>query len=298
MLLLNSVSQSVHGITKLVPQARMLRVLTLLSIKNTSKGPRALILSGSEMSVKALIIYLFNMVYLWLHCLLSKCLSFLFCLYPFYQPSIPSNLPSIFLKYISDHAACSLKKKKKKQRTNPSFSVWRVSLACVWPRTPPTSPASALCLSNAQAAKDSTISRSTRALCLVASFSAWNVLPNPLNEVQRKRSLFCGIIVTVLSCTFPCFSLNKWLLPQYPHRKYQMKKKLLNIYYLNKLVLRIQNWNKSSPSLMELRIHLGRSKSRSSTIGQWVNCVIDDLPGGGWRNWILKDKGHRCWSYI
>ena len=38
---------------------------------------------------------------------------------------------------------------------------------------------------------------------------------------------------------------------------------MLNIYYLNKLVLRTQNWNKSSPSLMELRIHLGRSKSRS-----------------------------------
>ena len=134
MLLLNSVSQSVHGITKLVLQARMLRVLTLLSIKNTSKGPRALILSGSEMSFKAPIIYLFNLVYLWLHRLLSKWLSFLFCLYPFYQPPIPSNLPSIFLKYISDHAACSLKKKNKnkKQRTNPSFSVWRVSLlACV-----------------------------------------------------------------------------------------------------------------------------------------------------------------------
>lgn len=144
-----------------------------------------------------------------------------------------------------------------------------------------------------------TISRSSRALCLVASFSAWNVLPNPLNEVQLKHSLFCGIIVTVLSCTFPCFSLNKWLLPQYPHRKYQMKKKLLNIYYLNKLVLRTQNWNKSSPSLTELRIHLGRSKSRSVTIGQWVNCVTDDLPGGGWRNWILEDKeGHRCWSHI
>ena len=123
MLLLNSVSQSVHGITKLVPQARMLRVLTLLSIKNTSKGPRALILSGSEMSIKALIIYLFNMVYLWLHCLLSKCLSFLFCLYPFYQPSIPSNLPSIFLKYISDHAACSLKKKKKTEDKSKFFSV-------------------------------------------------------------------------------------------------------------------------------------------------------------------------------
>lgn len=159
MLLLNSVSQSVHGITKLVPQARMLRVLTLLSIKNTSKGPRALILSGSEMSFKAPIIYLFNLVYLWLHRLLSKWLSFLFCLYPFYQPPIPSNLPSIFLKYISDHAACSLKKKKQKQKTEDKSKVFSVtckpSCVCLWPRTPPTSPASALCLSNAQAAKDS-----------------------------------------------------------------------------------------------------------------------------------------------
>ena len=93
------------------------------------------------------------------------------------------------------------------------------------------------------------------------------------------------------SCTFP--------FPQYPHRKYQMKKKLLNIYYLNKLVLRTQNWNKSSPSLMELRVHLGRSKSKSVTTWQWVNCLTEDLPEGGWRNCISKDKeGHRCWSYI
>lgn len=107
-LFLNSVSQSTHRITKLVPQARMLWVLTFLSIKNTSKSPWALILCGSELSFKGPITYLFNLVYLWLHRLLSKQLSFLFCLYPFYQPPISSNLPSIFLKYISDHAACLL----------------------------------------------------------------------------------------------------------------------------------------------------------------------------------------------
>ena len=108
MLFLNSVSQSTHEITKLVPQARMLWVLTFLSIKNTSKSPWALILCGSELSFKGPIMDLFNLVYLWLHRLLSKRLSFLFCLYPFYQPPISSNLPSIFLKYISDHAACLL----------------------------------------------------------------------------------------------------------------------------------------------------------------------------------------------
>lgn len=41
---------------------------------------------------------------------------------------------------------------------------------------------------------------------------------------------------------------------------------------------------------MELRIYLGKNKSKSMTTVQWVKCMVEDLPGGGQKNWILKDK--------
>lgn len=62
-----------------------------------------------------------------------------------------------------------------------------------------------------------------------------------------------------------------------------MKKSLLNIYYLNILVLGTQKCNKSSP-LMELRIYLGKNRSKSMTTVQWVKGMIEDLPGGGQKN--------------
>lgn len=40
---------------------------------------------------------------------------------------------------------------------------------------------------------------------------------------------------------------------------------------------------KSSP-LMELRIYLGKNKSKPMTTVQWVKCMIEDLPGGGQKN--------------
>lgn len=193
------------------------------------------------MSLKALIIYIHlpRCIYGVIISCLNDSVSWLFCLYSFYRPPTSSSLPFIFLKYVSDNVACLLKKKKiRGQYLN--LSVWHASLLAIylWSYTPLTSPTSALRLFNAPATEDCLSFPDTQGLCvLLAPSSARNVLPYPFNKVQLKRYLFCGLIVTVLSCTLPCFIPNKLLLPQYLQRKYQMKKSLLNIYYLNILVL-------------------------------------------------------------
>lgn len=185
-----------------------------------------------------------------------------------------------------------LKKKKTTEDKSKFFSVAREPSCSVSLTSHPlASPASALCLSNALAAKGSLLLPDPQGLCALQPPSL-HAMSSPTHSMRFSSNVPSSV-------ELPAQFLYLSLFLQYPYRKYQMKKKLLNIYYLNKLMLRTQNWNKSSPSLMELRVHLGRSKSKSVTTWQWVNCLTEDLPGGGWRNCISKDKeGHRCWSYI
>lgn len=75
------------------------------------------------------------------------------------------------------------------------------------------------------------------------SVSCWHLPLHGMSSPTHSTRSSSNVTSSVdLSSQFspvpsPCFIPNKLLLPQYLQRKYQMKKSLLNIYYLNILVL-------------------------------------------------------------
>lgn len=137
------------------------------------------------MSLKALIIYIHLpwCIYGFIISCLNDSVSWLFCLYSFYQPPTSSSLPFIFLKYISDNVACLLKKKN--QRTISKY----LGVAC----EPPCNVSlilhsthfSNLCSVPIQRSGYRglpVIPRYSRTLCLVGTFLCTECPPLPIQQ--------------------------------------------------------------------------------------------------------------------
>lgn len=184
---------------------------------NTSKDPQARILFISEMSLKAIIVYSFMLIYLWLCHLLPEWLSFLTVLSLSLLPA--SHIPKFTLhhpfslKYLSGNIACLLKKKRRNPKENTCVSVWQQSNA------PCTSPTMALHELSAPATGSPTLPDAAPLCALLAFFLCRAGPPYSLNKVQLTCHLFRGTILIVLSCPIPYSTQNKRRLPLHLHRK-------------------------------------------------------------------------------
>lgn len=156
----------------------------------------------------------------------------LFLLLDFYICKFTLHLP-FSSKYVSDNVACLLKQKWKTQRTPITLGGARMTCRAPPARRP-------ILISDLRSAwtqcpryKGLSITPRYPSTLWLVGTPPLHGMSSPTHSTRFSSNVTSSVelsLLTVLSCTLPCSSQNKLLLPLYLHRKCWIKKKKIAKY--------------------------------------------------------------------